>query len=239
MQKHLVVSLMLLLAFSGGLSVAHAEEYMKRGATVEDYEQALNRVMERKRGLTTGRERQVAPITTEPSDAKSAPFTKAAPATKTTASASSSKSSHSAAKTSQQSKSRSTAPSATTSDVYAPAPTKTETSDGVSIYFGYNSADLTKSSMMELQKLGQALTSPQFSGMSWLIEGHTDSAGSADYNQTLSERRAQSAQRYLVKQFGIEPDKLIAVGKGESEPYDREHPTANVNRRVRLRPTGG
>ncbi len=36
---------------------AGAEEYMKRGASVEDYEQALNRVTERKRGLVTGRER--------------------------------------------------------------------------------------------------------------------------------------------------------------------------------------
>lgn len=48
------------------------------------------------------------------------------------------------------------------------------------------------------------------------VEGHTDAAGSAQYNQNLSERRAASVVRYLVNK-GIPQGQLIPVGKGESE----------------------
>jgi outer membrane protein OmpA-like peptidoglycan-associated protein len=37
----------------------------------------------------------------------------------------------------------------------------------------------------------------------------------------------------------IKADQLIPVGKGESEPYDMQHPDASANRRVRVKPAGG
>ena len=49
------------------------------------------------------------------------------------------------------------------------------------------------------------------------VEGHTDSNGSHDYNQSLSERRAQSVKNYLVSK-GVSSSRLSAVGKGESYP---------------------
>jgi OOP family OmpA-OmpF porin len=49
------------------------------------------------------------------------------------------------------------------------------------------------------------------------IEGHTDWIGSDQYNQKLSEARANAVRDYLVKK-GIAPDRLIAVGYGESRP---------------------
>lgn len=49
------------------------------------------------------------------------------------------------------------------------------------------------------------------------IEGYTDSVGSEDYNQRLSERRADSVKSYLASQ-GIGTIRLSASGKGESEP---------------------
>jgi len=49
------------------------------------------------------------------------------------------------------------------------------------------------------------------------VEGHTDSVGSAAYNQKLSERRAQAVKRYLVRQ-GIESNRISAVGYGKSRP---------------------
>lgn len=52
-----------------------------------------------------------------------------------------------------------------------------------------------------------------------LIVGHTDRIGDANYNQKLSERRAESVRKYLVSQ-GIEDNRLHAVGKGESQPVD-------------------
>jgi outer membrane protein OmpA-like peptidoglycan-associated protein len=49
------------------------------------------------------------------------------------------------------------------------------------------------------------------------IEGHTDSVGSEDYNQGLSERRAQSVGTYLKAQ-GVAASRISALGKGESDP---------------------
>lgn len=49
------------------------------------------------------------------------------------------------------------------------------------------------------------------------IEGHTDSRGSDEYNQRLSERRAQALKMYLI-QKGIEADRLQSIGYGEARP---------------------
>ncbi len=50
-----------------------------------------------------------------------------------------------------------------------------------------------------------------------LITGHTDFIGSDNYNQNLSERRANQVKKYIASQ-GIEESRLHAVGKGEKEP---------------------
>lgn len=234
---NMTLSLRLAAQLTGVLWIggAGAEEYMQRGASVADYEQALNRVMERQRGLVTGRERErlVSPPVPERTAPPRTVATAAKPAAKSPATSSSAPPKPAARAAPVQ------RPPAAVPDVYSPAASSGDAADGVSIYFGYNSAELTPSSMRELAQIGQALTLPQFREVSWLIEGHTDASGEDDYNQDLSARRAQSAHRYLVEKFGIEPQQLLAVGKGESEPYDREHPTASVNRRVRLRPAEG
>lgn len=49
------------------------------------------------------------------------------------------------------------------------------------------------------------------------IEGHTDSTASDEYNQELSARRALAVANWLVEK-GVDPDRLIAVGFGESRP---------------------
>ncbi len=51
-----------------------------------------------------------------------------------------------------------------------------------------------------------------------LLEGHTCDLGSEAYNQQLSSRRANTVKNYLVKNFGINPDRLKTRGAGESEP---------------------
>lgn len=69
--------------------------------------------------------------------------------------------------------------------------------------------------------------------MTALIEAHTDSKGSDEYNQNLSDRRAISVVNEL-KSFGIEYTRLKAIGYGETQPIatnDTEEGKAK-NRRV-------
>jgi hypothetical protein len=47
---------------------------------------------------------------------------------------------------------------------------------------------------------------------------HTDSRGEAEMNQALSENRARACYRYLIEELGIDPRRIIPVGKGETEP---------------------
>jgi outer membrane protein OmpA-like peptidoglycan-associated protein len=65
------------------------------------------------------------------------------------------------------------------------------------------------------------------------IHGHTDSIGSDAYNQTLSEKRAQSAKDYFVSK-GISADRLATKGMGEQDPIaTNETPEGRAeNRRV-------
>lgn len=65
------------------------------------------------------------------------------------------------------------------------------------------------------------------------IIGHTDSTGQAEFNQALSEQRAQTVVGYLTS-VGVEADRLEAIGRGESEPLaDNRTETGRAeNRRV-------
>lgn len=77
------------------------------------------------------------------------------------------------------------------------------------------------------------------------VEGHTDAAGSVQYNQNLSERRAAAVVRYLVNK-GIPANQLVPVGKGKTDLKWQEcDPTTNCppwknleNRRVIFKPYG-
>jgi outer membrane protein OmpA-like peptidoglycan-associated protein len=65
------------------------------------------------------------------------------------------------------------------------------------------------------------------------IEGHTDSIGSDDYNQTLSEKRAESVRGYLLSS-GVVPDHVTATGLGKSNPVadNSTNEGRKLNRRV-------
>jgi outer membrane protein OmpA-like peptidoglycan-associated protein len=68
-----------------------------------------------------------------------------------------------------------------------------------------------------------------------LIVGHTDSVGTDQYNQGLSERRARAASNYLIGQ-GVNAGRLQAVGRGETEPIAENSTDAGrqLNRRVEV-----
>jgi outer membrane protein OmpA-like peptidoglycan-associated protein len=76
-------------------------------------------------------------------------------------------------------------------------------------------------------------------GLMLEVEGHTDSIGSDDYNQRLSERRADSVRSYLVQQ-GLPASSIAARGFGESRPVASNDNAAGrqQNRRVEIIVTG-
>jgi outer membrane protein OmpA-like peptidoglycan-associated protein len=83
------------------------------------------------------------------------------------------------------------------------------------VLFESGRADLKPGTAGKLNKLVTFLNS--HADRSIAIEGYTDSVGSEDYNQALSQRRADSVRSYLVRQ-GIASGRLSASGMGESDP---------------------
>jgi len=73
----------------------------------------------------------------------------------------------------------------------------------------------------------------------WSIEGHTDSTGSTESNQKLSEARANSVRNAMIER-GMNPDNLTAVGFGESNPIAPNNTKAGraENRRTEVRHVG-
>jgi outer membrane protein OmpA-like peptidoglycan-associated protein len=83
------------------------------------------------------------------------------------------------------------------------------------VLFTTGKADLRSGTTGHLDKLAAFLN--RYPDRDVLIEGYTDSVGSEDYNQGLSERRAESVRTYLRGQ-GIDAARLTASGKGKSNP---------------------
>lgn len=64
------------------------------------------------------------------------------------------------------------------------------------------------------------------------IEGHTSAEGDADFNQKLSEQRAQAAVDFLVNNEGVDASRLVAAGFGSSKLKNADDPMAPENRRT-------
>jgi outer membrane protein OmpA-like peptidoglycan-associated protein len=103
----------------------------------------------------------------------------------------------------------------------------------MAIQFDFNSARLRPEGMATLDRLAAAMQSVELKDGHFLIEGHTDARGSADYNRRLSQQRADEVRRYLLAQ-GLSAQRLSAVGRGAQEPADPAAPQAAENRRVRI-----
>jgi outer membrane protein OmpA-like peptidoglycan-associated protein len=102
------------------------------------------------------------------------------------------------------------------------------------IQFDYNSAEISKTSMTSVKELGKALSNPDLKGSTFVVAGHTDAIGGEEYNQGLSERRAESIKRYLTEKYGIAGTDLVTVGYGKTKPKDTNAPMDPINRRVQV-----
>jgi OmpA-OmpF porin, OOP family len=107
------------------------------------------------------------------------------------------------------------------------------------IQFMVGSAELTPQAKEVIHRLATALNSEQLSSFHFRVEGHTDGAGSDDYNMKLSERRAASVKNTLVAVYKVAADRLDSVGLGKTKPIDSNDPMNPMNRRVQIVNTGG
>jgi len=82
------------------------------------------------------------------------------------------------------------------------------------VFFGFNKTNISAEAQRVIEDA--AATAKQLGSASIIIVGHTDSSGSNEYNQALSERRSSSVRSALVN-LGIADEKIEASGKGESE----------------------
>lgn len=101
------------------------------------------------------------------------------------------------------------------------------------LLFGFDSAELSANARQNLRSLAESLQN--YPNTDLVIVGHTDSVGSAQYNMSLSQRRADSAANYLAS-LGVSRARLTTVGKGLHEPIASNETAAGrqENRRVEV-----
>ena len=112
--------------------------------------------------------------------------------------------------------------------------TKEKPSIDLEINFEYNSDRISSAALQQVTALGQALSSPELKGGTFVLAGHTDAKGGDAFNQGLSERRADTVRRFLKEKFNIDDGKLVTVGYGRTQLKNTSNPAAAENRRVQV-----
>ncbi len=104
---------------------------------------------------------------------------------------------------------------------------------GDSIEFDFDKAELRPENREILSRIAGVLITAE--GFTIQVFGHTDDVGTGEYNQQLSERRAQSVRNYLVES-GIDPEIISVRGYGKSQPLEEgSNPASRQrNRRVEI-----
>ncbi len=115
-------------------------------------------------------------------------------------------------------------------------PVATEDQVNIQVRFDFASAALRDDEKPKLASLCQAMKNVDVNVFQ--IIGHTDSAGSAEYNQNLSLLRAKEVKRFLVNDCGISDQRLEVLGVGEAQPLNKDNPRADENRRVEFQALG-
>jgi outer membrane protein OmpA-like peptidoglycan-associated protein len=97
--------------------------------------------------------------------------------------------------------------------------------------FAVGSANLNAGAFNEISRVSRVLN--QYPDTTIQVAGHTDSTGSEQSNQTLSENRAANVKNALVGQ-GVDPSRITTIGFGESAPIadNSSESGRQLNRRV-------
>ncbi|NSY39640.1 OmpA family protein [Leisingera sp. ANG59] len=106
----------------------------------------------------------------------------------------------------------------------------------IQISFDFDSAALRSDQEPKLANMCASMKA--LDGTVFQIIGHTDSSGSAAYNERLSLLRAQEVRRHLISTCGVPEDMLKAIGMGETAPFNQDDTRADENRRVEFQALG-
>jgi outer membrane protein OmpA-like peptidoglycan-associated protein len=112
-----------------------------------------------------------------------------------------------------------------------------EPSVNLNIPFEHNSSALMPQAASQLKQLELALTSASLGKDRFVVAGHTDAKGSAQYNKQLSLKRAEAVKRFLVAK-GMNAGRLDTVGYGSERLLAPDRPEDPSNRRVEIRDLG-
>jgi len=108
------------------------------------------------------------------------------------------------------------------------------------IYFDFDKSNITARAAFELDNLVQVMN--KYPDMVIQATSHTDFRGPAEYNQNLSERRAQTTRQYIISK-GIDAGRIMASGLGETNPAVNCNPCKeedhDLNRRSQFIITSG
>lgn len=85
----------------------------------------------------------------------------------------------------------------------------------VSVNFGFNKAELTRTAKQQLDGIGAQLGSQRSYILS--LTGGTDSVGSAAYNYQLSDKRADAVVQYLASKYSVPPHRFYLIGLGKDQ----------------------
>src|SRR5690606_38451150 len=104
------------------------------------------------------------------------------------------------------------------------------------IFFKFDSDEIACSKgFKEVENIASVVKKRDFSQV--IVEGHTCSLGSQIYNRELSRKRAERIRLILISNHGIDPAKIIAIGKGEDKPLasNKSDHGRRQNRRVEFK----
>jgi len=110
----------------------------------------------------------------------------------------------------------------------------------INVNFDFDSSDITDADVAELKKAIHFLR--KYPDATVKVEGHTDSRGTDEYNQNLSERRADAVRQHLIKEGAVKKAMISAAGYGELRPVapnerndGKDNPEGRAaNRRVEI-----